>query len=280
MNIETVKIQLKSLHLSAAAREVDEVLASHGAAADLGWVAELLERELDARRERAIMRRIENAQFPEIKAIEGFDWGFNRKLDRAAIDELSDLEFIKRRGIALFLGQTGTGKTHLAMGLGLKAAKEGMRVYCASVKKLISEIEFARARNTLAGLFRRILSAQLWIIDDWGVVSMSREVSEEVFDLLDRRKLNSAMILTSNRDIEEWGEVFADPVLASAAIDRMFEAAKVVVFEGKSYRLKDRIVLPDLRLENTTPKYGAPEARERGGRAAVESGRKLQRRKD
>lgn len=280
MNVETVKMQLKSLHLSAAAREVEEVLASHGAAADLGWVAELLERELDARRERAIMRRIENAQFPEIKTIEGFDWGFNRKLDRAAIDELSDLEFIKRRGIALFLGQTGTGKTHLAMGLGLKAAKEGMRVYCASVKKLISEIEFARARNTLAGLFRRILSAQLWIIDDWGVVSMSREVSEEVFDLLDRRKLNSAMILTSNRDIEEWGEVFAEPVLASAAIDRMFEAAKIVVFEGKSYRLKDRIILPDLRLDNIMPKHGAPEARERGGRAAVESGRKLQRRKN
>ncbi len=280
MNIETVKIQLKSLHLSAAAREVEEVLASHGAAADLGWVAELLERELDARRERAIMRRIENAQFPEIKTIEGFDWGFNRKLDRAAIDELSDLELIKRRGIALFLGQTGTGKTHLAMGLGLKAAKEGMRVYCASVKKLISEIEFARARNTLAGLFRRILSAQLWIIDDWGVVSMSREVSEEVFDLLDRRKLNSAMILTSNRDIEEWGEVFADPVLASAAIDRMFEAAKVVVFEGKSYRLKDRIILPDLRLDNITPKRDVPEARERGGRVAAERSRKLQRRKD
>ncbi|PIU20487.1 MAG: hypothetical protein COT18_02010 [Elusimicrobia bacterium CG08_land_8_20_14_0_20_59_10] len=279
MNIETVKTQLKSLHLSAAAREVEEVLASHGAAVDLGWVAELLERELDARRERAVTRRIENAEFPEIKTIEGFDWGFNRKLDRAAIDELSDLELIKRRGIALFLGQTGTGKTHLALGLGLKAAKEGLRVYCTSVKKLIAEIEFARARNTLVSLFRRILSAQLWIIDDWGVVSMSREVSEEVFDLLDRRKLNSAMILTSNRDIEEWGEVFADPVLASAAIDRMFEAAKIVIFQGKSYRLKDRIVLPDLRLDNIPPKRGVPEAGERGECANEKDVRKLQRRK-
>ena len=278
MNIETVKTQLKLLHLSAAAREVEEVLASHGSAVDLGWVAELLERELDARKERAVTRRIENAEFPEIKTIEGFDWGFNRKLDRAAIDELSDLELIKRRGIALFLGQTGTGKTHLALGLGLKAAKEGLRVYCTSVKKLISEIELARARNTLVSLFRRILSAQLWIIDDWGVVSMSREVSEEVFDLLDRRKLNSAMILTSNRDIEEWGEVFADPVLASAAIDRMFEAAKIVVFQGKSYRLKDRIVLPDLRLD-ITEKQGTPEAGERGGRADEKDVRKLQRRK-
>jgi len=279
MKVETIKTQLKSLHLSAAAGEVEEVLARHGSAMDLGWLAELLERELDARRERAIARRIENAEFPEVKTLEGFDWGFNRKLDRAAVEELSDLEFIKRRGIALFLGQTGTGKTHLALGLGLKAATEGLRVYCASVKKLIAEIEFARARGSLASLFRRILSAQLWIIDDWGVVSMSREVSEEVFDLLDRRKLNSAMILTSNRDINEWGEVFADPVLANAAIDRMFEAAKVVVFEGKSYRLKDRIVLPDLRLDPVAPKQRAADQAESRGRRPAESDGKLRRRK-
>lgn len=279
MKVETIKTQLKSLHLSAAASEVEEVLSRHGAAADLSWLAELLERELDARRERAIMRRIENAEFPEIKTLEGFDWGFNRKLDKAAIEELSDLEFIKRRGIALFLGQTGTGKTHLAMGLGLKAAKEGLRVYCASVKKLTAEIEFARARGSLASLFRRILSAQLWIVDDWGVVSMSREVSEEVFDLLDRRKLNSAMILTSNRDIAEWGEVFADPVLANAAIDRMFEAAKIVAFKGPSYRLKDRIVLPDLRVDPVPPKQRTAVLEESRRREPAESRSKLQRRK-
>lgn len=279
MKVETIKTQLKSLHLSAAANEVEEVLVRHGKAADLSWLAELLERELDARRERAINRRIEKAEFPEIKTLEGFDWDFNRKLDQPAIEELSDLEFITRRGIALFLGQTGTGKTHLAMGLGLKAAKEGLRVYCSSVKKLIAEIEFARARGSLASLFRRILSAQLWIIDDWGVVSMSREVSEEVFDLLDRRKLNSAMILTSNRDIEEWGEVFADPVLANAAIDRMFEAAKIVAFKGPSYRLKDRIVLPDMRIDSAVLKQLPARPAERHSRAPAESRSKLQRRK-
>lgn len=91
MKVETIKTQLKSLHLSAAAREVEEVLARHGKAADLSWLAELLERELDARRERAINRRIENAEFPEIKTLEGFDWDFNRKLDQPAIEELSDL---------------------------------------------------------------------------------------------------------------------------------------------------------------------------------------------
>jgi DNA replication protein DnaC len=261
MNTEMVKTQLKSLHLSTAAREIDEVLARHGKAASLDWVAQLLERELDARRQRAMERRIENAEFPELKTLEGFDWGFNRKIDRPKVEELAQLEFVRQRRIALFLGQAGTGKTHLALGIGLKAAKEGLRVYCASIKKLIQQIQVARARNTLDGLFRKILSAQLWVIDDWGVVSMTREVSEEVFDLLDRRKLSSAMVLTSNRDIREWGEVFADPVLANAAIDRMFEQAEIVAFEGKSYRLKDRITLPDLRPDEIADKKREPKAR-------------------
>jgi DNA replication protein DnaC len=261
MNAEIVKTQLKSLKLSSAARELDEILARHRTAASLDWFSELLEHELDARKERAIERRIESAGFPEIKTLEGFDWSFNRKLERTKIEELAKLEFVRQKRIALLLGQAGTGKTHIALALGLKAAKEGMRVYCASVKRLTDEIRAARNKGALDALFRRILAAQLWIIDDWGVVSMAREIAEEVFDLLDRRKLGSAMILTSNRDIREWGEVFADPVLANAAIDRLFEQAEIVVFEGKSYRLKDRITLPSLRPEDVAEKRGEPRAR-------------------
>lgn len=261
MNAETVKTQLKSLKLSAAATELDEVLARHRSAASLNWLSELLEREIDARKERAIERRVESAGFPEIKTLEGFDWTFNRKIDRPKIEELAQLEFVRQRRITLLLGQAGTGKTHIALALGLKAAKDGMRVYCASVKRLTEEIRAARNKGTLDALFRRILAAQLWIIDDWGVVSMAREIAEEVFDLLDRRKLGSAMILTSNRDVREWSEVFADPVLANAAIDRIFEQAEIVVFEGKSYRLKDRITLPSLRPEDVATKRREPAAR-------------------
>ena len=90
---------------------------------------------------------------------------------------------------------------------------------------------------------------KLWILDDWGVVSMSRDVSEEIFDLFDRRKHNSAMLLTSNRDVEEWPQVFSDPVLANAAIDRMFETANICIFEGESYRMKGRILLKDFDKE-------------------------------
>lgn len=261
MNAETIKTQLKSLKLSSAARELDEVLTRHRSAASLDWLSELLERELDARRERAIERRIEGAGFPEIKTLEGFDWDFNRKVDRGKIEQLAQLDFVRQRRIALLLGRTGTGKTHIALALGLKAAKEGMRVYCASVKRLAQEIQAARNKGTLDVLFRRMLAAHLWIIDDWGVVSMAREIAEEVFDLLDRRKLSSALILTSNRDVGEWGEVFADPVLANAAIDRLFEQAEILVFDGKSYRLKDRITLPSLKPEDVAPPQREQKAR-------------------
>ncbi|MBI4249841.1 MAG: ATP-binding protein [Elusimicrobia bacterium] len=199
MNAEMVKTQLKSLKLTTASRELDEVLARHRSAASLDWMSELLERELDARKERAISRRIESAAFPELKTLEGFDWDFNRKIKRAKLEELAGLEFVRQRRIALFLGHAGTGKTHMALAIGLKAAKERLKVYCASVKRLAQEIRVARTRGTLDAFFRKILAAQLWIIDDWGVVSMEREIAEEVFDLLDRRKLSSAMILTSNR---------------------------------------------------------------------------------
>ena len=96
-------------------------------------------------------------------------------------------------------------------------------------------------------MFKRILTSDLWILDDWAVVSLDREVSEEVFDLLDRRKNNTALLLTSNRDINEWPDVFVDPVLASAAIDRIFDRANITIFKGESYRAKGK---KDKRIEN------------------------------
>jgi len=254
MNIEAVKTQLRSLKLSTAASELDEVAARHKAAVSLQWVSELLEREIDVRRERGLQKRIDRADFPELRSLEEFDWKFNPKIDREKIEELSTLEFIKNNRIGLFLGRPGTGKTHLALAIGLSAVKAGLRVYCASAKSLAYEITLAKAKNNLDVLFKKILSSNLWILDNWGVVSMSREIAEEVFDLFDRRKYNSAMILTSNRDLKEWSEVFPDPVLANATIDRIFDRAEIVVFEGKSYRLKGRIELPEFKAPITMRK--------------------------
>lgn len=249
MTVQMIHKQLCALKLSNAAANIEEVLASRKIKGDLSWLSTLLEYELNARKENAIERRVKNAKFPERRSLEQFNWSFNRKIDREKIEELATCRFVQANEIALLLGSPGTGKTHVAISIGMRAAEMGYRVYCTSVKRLSANIRLARERNALDKLFKQILTSNLWILDDWGVVTMSRDVSEEIFDLFDRRKSNSAMILTSNRDVEEWPQVFSDPVLANAAIDRMFENSTIVIFEGSSYRMKGRIILPDIDIE-------------------------------
>jgi len=251
MNIESIKSQLRSVRLPIAAAEIDEVLNHHKDAVSLGWVSSLLQREMDGRKEEAMRRRIRQAGFPEVTALENFDWRFNPSIDKERIKDLATLDFVNERQIALFLGAPGVGKTHIAIALGIQAAKKGHRVYWTSAKRLSQHIELAKMRNTLDVLFKKILSAQLLIMDDWGVISMRREVAEEVFDLLDRRRYSSAMILTSNRDVNEWAEVFPDPMIANATVDRIFDRAKIVLFKGKSYRLKGRIQTKEIDIAKT-----------------------------
>ncbi len=249
MNVETIKTQLKSLRLATASRDIDDILGKHKKAVSLEWVAELLERELDGRKENALKARIKQAGFPELTTLENFDWSFNAKINEAKLRELSSLHFLESNEIALFLGPPGVGKTHCALAIGHLATRAGHRVFWTSAKRLSRQIIAAKARDTLDQFFKRILAAKLWIIDDWGVISMEREVAEEVFDLLDRRKYSSALILTSNRAVSEWGEVFPDVVLANSTVDRMFEHAHYVAFEGDSYRLKGRIKTRDVDMD-------------------------------
>jgi len=241
MTVTTLQEQLRNLRLSTAARELPIMLTEMKKSVQTDWVVSLLERELDARKERALERRITFARFPELATLEAFDWDFNPDVPRERVMALTEVDFLNANRIALFLGKPGTGKTHLALAIGLTAVRQGHKVYCTSVKRLAKDVALAKASHSLDTFFKRMLSCRLWILDDWGVVSLGREASEEIFDLLDRRKHAAAMIITSNRAVEEWPEVFPDPVIAAAAIDRMFDRAEVLLFSGDSYRLKGRI---------------------------------------
>ena len=247
--LETVKEQLKTLRLATARLEIEDVLARHKKAASLPWVTELLNREIDARKESSLRARLKTARFPVATTLESFDFAFNPQVDEEGIRELATLKFIDDNRMALFLGPPGTGKTHLGIAIGVLAVRAGHRVFWSSAKRLGAMILEAKVRNTMDELYRKILQARLWIIDDWGIISMRREVAEEVFDLMDRRKYASAMILTSNRDIDEWPLIFPDTVLANSTIDRLFEEAKICLFKGPSYRLKGRISAKEVDSE-------------------------------
>jgi len=229
MSLQVIKEQMRKLLLTTAAGEIDEILAKQKKAVSLGWLSECLERELDMRKSNSVNKRIKLAKFPEVTSLENFDWDFNPGIDQDKIREMATMKFVEDNEIGLFLGQPGTGKSHLAVAIGVLAAQKGYRVYWTSVKRLAKRIEIAKARGNLDLLFKQILSSKLWIMDDWGVITMSRDVSEEIFDLLDRRKHSCALLLTSNRDVEEWPRVFPDPIIANAAIDRLFEKARVVI---------------------------------------------------
>ena len=249
MQMDVIREQLKQLRLPSAVAELETILQKRKVKSDIGWLSELLESELDARKQSALERRMKRASFPERTSLEQFNWDFNKKIPREQIEDLASCKFVEQNEIALLLGNPGTGKSHVAVAIGIRAAQLGHAVFCTSVKRLGTRIRIAKERNTLDVLFKQILTSKLWILDDWGVVTMPRDVSEEIFDLFDRRKHSSAMILTSNRAVEEWPQVFADPILAGAAIDRMFEKANILIFEGPSYRMKGRIILSEVDNE-------------------------------
>jgi DNA replication protein DnaC len=176
MNIETVKTQLCSLRLSAAARELEQVLLQHKKAVNLDWLSDLLARELDSRRSNALRLRFQQAGFPEETSLETFDFKFNPEIEETKIRDLATLKFVEQNAIALFLGPCGVGKSHIALALGVAAAHRGYRVYWTTHKKMIQQIAIAKAQGTLDQFFKRTLSCKLWILDDWASVAMNREV--------------------------------------------------------------------------------------------------------
>jgi len=172
MNIESIKQQLKSLKLPTAARELDTVLRSQRSTVHYQWLGELLQAEIDARRESSLKRRLLDARFPELCAIEQFDFAFNPSIDESRLRQLAELDFIKQRQIVLFLGQPGTGKTHLATAIGVKAVHAGLRVYSTSARRLAADIIAAQNSRSFEALSRKILSSHLWILDDWALTAL------------------------------------------------------------------------------------------------------------
>lgn len=200
----------------------------------------LLEEEISFKQQRNLQIRIQMAQFPFRKTIEQFDFAFQPSIDKRKIEELSTLRFIANGENIIFLGPPGTGKTHLAIGLGIKACMNGIRTYFITVDKLIQKLTASLADNTFEHKMKTFRQPQLLIIDELGYLPFDQQASNFFFQLVCQKYEKGAIILTSNRSYGDWDKTFGEPVIAGAILDRILHHSITINIRGESYRLREK----------------------------------------
>jgi DNA replication protein DnaC len=210
-----------------------------------GWsheefLAACLQREVAARESHGGEGRIRAARFPARKGLEEFDFDHARGLKRDTVAHLGTLDFVTARENVVFLGPPGTGKTHLAIGLSIRACQAGHRVAFATAAQWVDRLAEAHQQGRLQPELTRLGRYPLLVVDEVGYIPFEAEAANLFFQLVSSRYERASLIVTSNKPFGRWGEVFGDDVVAAAMIDRLVHHAEVVALKGDSYRLKDR----------------------------------------
>jgi DNA replication protein DnaC len=224
----------------------------------------LLSEEFNCREDRRVGVALTTARLTPPKTLESFDFTFQPSLDRDRIMALAQLDFITRAEVVHFLGPPGTGKSHLATALGVAAVKKGKSVYRATLAELIEGLSKAEREGRLVEKIRFYARASLLIVDEIGYLPITQGGANLFFQLVNARYEKGAMILTSNRGFAEWGEVFGDPVVATALLDRLLHHAVVVQIEGASYRLRAHTDLIPEHTRTNAPITPPPAPKRRG----------------
>jgi len=230
---------MKAPSMAAAIERLAERARSDGWTHE-EFLAACLEREVAARQANGGELRIRAAKLPARKSLEEFDFDHQRSLKRDQIAHLGALDFIAARDNVVFLGPPGTGKTHLAIGLTIRACQAGHRVAFATAAQWIDRLAEAHQAGTLHDELARLGRYPLLVIDEVGYIPFEADAANLFFQLVSARYERASVIVTSNKPFGRWGEVFGDPVVAAAMIDRLVHHAEVVNLKGDSYRLKDR----------------------------------------
>jgi DNA replication protein DnaC len=200
----------------------------------------LVEDELARRRDRLHARRVKLARLPEIKTLDTFDFSFNPSVPKALILDMACCRFVPAAGGALLVGPPGVGKSHLAIGLALSAIRAGYTVAHRSAFDLAGELAEASACGTRREVIDTLVKPDLLLIEDLGMKRLPASAAEDLLEVFARRYGRGAVIVTTNRPIEDWGEVLGDTAAAGAILDRFLHRAELVQIKGRSYRLHER----------------------------------------
>jgi len=238
--IERIRHNLVGLRMPRALEALDAVVQQleRGQIGAIEAIDMLLAEEFTVREGRRIKAALQMARLATVKTLTGFDFSFQPSLDRNRIMALAALDFIDRHEVVHLIGQSGTGKSHLAIALGVEAIRTGRSVYFSPLADIIDSLAKADREGRLRERIRFLCRASLLIIDEIGYLAVGSAAGNLFFQLVNARYERGAMILTSNRGFSEWGEVFGDPVVATALLDRLLHHAVVVQIEGSSYRLR------------------------------------------
>ncbi|QVK16935.1 IS21-like element helper ATPase IstB [Mycoplasmatota bacterium] len=234
---------LETLNLNLFRANIDSYLnlIAKGEKNIVDSLYELTEYEMNFKRERAITSCVKVANFPFLKTLDDFDFGFQPSINKDEILNFKYLKFIENNENILLIGSPGVGKTHLATSIGIEAAKSRKSTYFISCNDIILQLKRAHLENRLETRLKFFTKYRVLVIDEVGFLPLDTESSNLLFQLIARRYEKKSTIITTNKPLSKWGEIFGDSVLANAILDRLLHHSHVINIVGRSYRTKDKI---------------------------------------
>jgi DNA replication protein DnaC len=233
---------LKRLRLSGILETLDvrNEQAIDGRWSYIEFLARLVEDEVERREQKQLGLRLRRAALDTSKSLEGFDFNFNPTINRQQVLDLATCNYIRQKRNVLICGPTGVGKTHLAQALAHEACRRGYDVLFTGTQRMLQRIHGGRADGTFDRRLQTYLRPDLLVLDDFGLKPLRPPGPEDLYDVINERYERASIMLTSNRSPAEWPDLFGDPLLASAGLDRLADNAYTLVITGSSFRAKRR----------------------------------------
>ncbi len=243
--MENLKTQLRTLKLAAICQNL-ELRNRYALQHKIGYIEflELLvEDEMANRQTNGYINKLRESKLDTQKILDSYDFSYQPQVDKRQIYDLASCRFIDQKHNVVFMGKPGVGKTHLAHAIGLEAVKKGKRVLFIHTNEMVEKLYSSRADGSYTATIQKFLKPDLLILDELGFKKMPQYSMEDFFEIIRKRYENGSMIITTNRNFEDWGALFGDKVIASAIIDRIVHHATIVKLNGNSYRIKNLLEL-------------------------------------